>query len=563
MHQPLEPKLFSILKEGYTLKHLAADLSAGVIVGVVALPLAIAFAIASGVKPEQGLYTAIVAGLVVAVLGGSRVQVSGPTGAFIVVIYGIVQQHGYNGLVVATLLAGVMLVLMGFARMGQLLKFVPYPLVVGFTSGIALIIFSSQIRDLFALQVEHVPADFIEKWGVFIESASTFNLAACAIGFACIAIILVWPRVSHRIPGSLVAIIVATAAVHLFDIPVETVGTRFGSVPNDLPTPQFPAISWALINQLFSPAITIALLAAIESLLSAVVADGMIGSRHRSNMELVAQGAGNILSSLFGGIPATGAIARTATNIKNGGRTPVSAIVHAVTLLVIMVFMGHWAELIPMPALAAILVVVAYNMSEWHSFMKMFRSPRSDIAVMLATFLLTVLIDLTVAIEVGVAISALLFLRRMANVSQASIITRELQALDDEGDDQPTLDRRAVPDGVEVFEIYGTLFFGAVDQFKDSLRQLERKPRVLILRMRNLLVIDATGLRALEDLHEQSRKDGTSLILSGVHAQPVVAMQTAGLLEKIGEENVCSSLDEALARARTILGLAGGTNQNP
>ncbi|MCL4706115.1 sulfate permease [bacterium] len=556
MHRILEPKLIAIFREGYSKKQFSADVVAGIIVGIVALPLAIAFAIGSGVKPEQGLYTAVIAGFLIAALGGSRAQVSGPTGAFIVIIYGIVHEHGYEGLAVATMLAGIFLIIMGVMRMGVLLKFIPYPVTVGFTSGIALIIFSSQTRDFLGLQIENVPADFVEKWAVYLENMHTFSPHALGIGLLALTLIALWPRLTHRIPGSFVAIIVMTAIVHFFDVPVDTIGSRFGSVPNSLPAPQIPNFSWKLITEMFSPAVTIALLAAIESLLSAVVADGMLGTRHRSNMELIAQGVGNIFSPLFGGIPATGAIARTATNIKNGGRTPVAGIVHALVLLLIMLFFGQYAALIPMPVLAAILIYVAYNMSEWHMFVKLMRSPRSDIVVLFATFLLTVLIDLTVAIQVGVVLAAFLFLNRMSNVTQANLITKELQSDDEELEDDPNaISRREVPAGVEVFEIHGPLFFGAIDQFKDTMRLLEKFPRVLILRIRNVLAVDATALQVLEVEVENAKKHGNVIVLSGVHAQPLFAMKQAGLLEKLGEENVCANIDDALNRARTILGL--------
>jgi len=556
MHKILEPKLVAIFRQGYSQKQFTADLIAGVIVGIVALPLAIAFAIASGVKPEQGLYTAVVAGFVIAVLGGSRAQISGPTGAFIVIIYGIVQKHGYDGLAVATMIAGLLLIIMGYARMGVLLKFIPYPVTVGFTSGIALIIFSSQTRDFLGLQMEKVPADFVEKWASYIAHLPTFSPHALGVGLLALAIIVLWPRLTHKIPGSLAAILVATAVVHLFKLPVDTIGSRFGSVPNSLPAPHFPNLSWKLITEMFSPAVTVALLAAIESLLSAVVADGMLGTRHRSNMELIAQGAGNILSPLFFGIPATGAIARTATNIKNGGRTPIAGIVHAATLLLIMLFFGKYAALIPMPVLAAILIFVSYNMSEWHAFVKLFRSPKSDIAVLLATFLLTVLIDLTVAIQVGVVLAAFLFLNRMSNVTQANFITKELRQDDDEFENGPNaIAKREVPAGVEVFEIYGPLFFGAIEQFKDAIRQLEAPPKVLILRIRNVLAVDATALQALEVEFKNAQKAETVFVLSDVHTQPLYAMQQSGLLEKIGGENVCGNIDDALNRARAILGL--------
>ena len=551
MSSRLEPKLFTVLREGYSKETFVADLTAGLIVAIVALPLAIAFAIASGVKPEQGLYTAIIAGAAISVLGGSRVQISGPTGAFIVVIYAIVQKYGYDGLAVATLMAGAMLAVMGLLRMGTLLKFIPYPLTVGFTSGIALIIFSSQVKDLLGLETGAVPAEFIGKWTLFASSISTVNVAAVAISAASILIILLWPKVTRRVPGSLIAIIAATAAVQLLELPVETIGSRFGAVPSTLPAPHFPAVSWEGVRELFSPALTIALLGAIESLLSAVVADGMMGTRHRSNMELIGQGVGNMLSPLFGGIPATGAIARTATNIRNGGKTPVSGIVHAVVLLLIMLFFGRWAALIPMPALAAILVVVSYNMSEWRTFRKLLRYPKSDVIVLVATFLLTVLIDLTVAIEVGIVLSALLLMKRMSDTTGMQIITRGIAEgeVEEDASDDYHIESRDVPDDVAVFEVQGSLFFGAVEQFKETLGELRSRPRVFILRTRNVRAIDATGLQAIEDLVTRLRQEGVRFLVSGVHAQPMVAMRAAGLIDLIGEENLCGNIDEALRKA--------------
>jgi SulP family sulfate permease len=550
MHRRLEPKLLTVLREGYTRKQFFSDLTAGLTVGVVALPLAIAFAIASGVKPEQGLYTAIVAGFVIAVLGGSRAQISGPTGAFIIVIYGIVQQYGYDGLVVATLIAGVLLILMGLARMGALLKFIPYPVTVGFTSGIALIIFSSQIPDFLGLRIEKVPAEFVHKWAAYESYLSTLNPYALGVGLLSLLIVVLWPRVTHRIPGPLVAILLVTVLVKVLGLPVETIGSRFGAVPSGLPTPHLPHASWQLVRQMFSPAVTIALLAALESLLAAVVADGMLGTRHRSNMELIAQGAGNITSALFGGIPATGAIARTATNIKSGGRTPVAGIIHCLTLLLILLFVGKWAALIPMTTLAAILIVVAYNMSEWRDFVRLFHSPKSDIAVLLATFLLTVLIDLTVAIQVGVLLAAFLFLQRMANETQVSLVTDNLREREEE--EARDISKIEVPPDVEVFEIYGSLFFGAIERFRDALRRVEKSPKVLILRMRNVVAIDATGLETLEDTLESMRKRRGTLILSAVAPQPLAAMRQSGFLDRLGAENVADDIFTAIDRARAI-----------
>jgi len=551
MPSRLEPKLFTVLRAGYSRDQFIADLTAGVIVGIVALPLAIAFAIASGVKPEQGLYTAVVAGLIVSAFGGSRVQIAGPTGAFIVIVYRIVQTYGYDGLAVATLMAGVILIIMGVARLGTLLKFIPYPLTVGFTSGIALIIFTSQLKDFFGLQIDNLPADFIEKCVVYGKNFDTIDLNAVAVGAGSMLIILFWSRITNKLPGSLVAILLSTAAVHLFSIPVETIGSRFGSVASSLPAPTVPDVSWGTITKLISPAFTIALLGAIESLLSAVVADGMIRSRHRPNMELIAQGAANIVSPFFGGLPATGAIARTATNVKNGGRTPIAGIVHALVLLLIMMAFGQWAVLIPMPTLAAILVVVAYNMSEWHSFVKILKSPRSDVAVMLVTFFLTVVVDLTAAIQIGVILSAMLFIRRMAQVSQVTALTKDLQ--DDREDSGDAQLSTKIPDGVEVFEVYGSLFFGAVDQFTEAIRGLKEKPKVFILETSSLLAIDATGIRALEDLATQMASEKTQLLISGIHKQPLFALTQSGFYDQLGENNICGSLKEAIERANVLL----------
>lgn len=551
MHRRLEPKLFTILKTGYTRKLFYGDLAAGITVGIVALPLSIALAIASGVKPEQGLYTAIVAGFVIAVLGGSRAQISGPTGAFIVIVYGIVQQYGYEGLAVATFIAGILLVLMGLARMGGLLKFVPFPVTVGFTTGIAVIIFSSQIRDFFGLQIEKVPADFIEKWIEYFKYFSTINLYSFGIGIASLLIIVFWSKVTRRIPGQLVAIILVTAVVQFLHLPVETIQSRFGEVPNSLPAPHLPSISWELVRQMFSPAVTLALLASLESLLSAVVADGMLGTRHRSNMELIAQGAGNMTSVLFGGIPATGAIARTATNIKNGGRTPVSAIVHCGVLLLILLFFGHWAALIPMSTLAAVLIVVAYNMSEWREFKSLLKTTKSDILVLVITFLLTVFIELTTAIQVGVLLAAFLFLQRMSLQTEFNQITDALRNQDDsEARDMSEVN---IPKGIQAFEIYGTLFFGAVEQFKESLRIVSDKPKVLVLRMRDVTSLDASGLHSLEEFHRSLEEENCKLVFSAVSKQPLELMQKSGFIAKIGEENFAQDIFQALEIASDYL----------
>ena len=552
------PKLVSCLREGISRRQLTNDLMAGILVGVVALPLAIAFGIASGVKPEQGLYTAIIAGFIISALGGSRVQIGGPTGAFIVIVYDIIQSYGYDGLVIATMLAGLLLIAMGLARLGTIIKFIPYPVTVGFTSGIALIIFSGQLRDLLGLPIDKVPSEFIGKLEVYREHIAGFSLSTALIGIAAVFIIVLWPRVTRRIPGSLVAIITTTAIVAWADLPVATIGSHFGAVPRTLPMPQLPSLpSWEVFTTLFAPALTIALLAGIESLLSAVVADGMTEDRHRSNMELVAQGVANLTVPFFGGIPATGAIARTATNIKNGGSTPIAGIVHAITLLLILVLFGKWAALIPMPTLAGILIVVAWNMSEAHLFLKLLRGPKGDVLVLLSTFGLTVFIDLTVAIQVGMVLAAFLFMQRMAEATKVGFITRELQGDDlDVNEDPNSLHLRVIPKGVEIFEINGPFFFGAADKFKDALGQIGAPPQVLILRMRHALSLDSTALQALESVCAKVRRSGTQLVLSGVHSQPLMVMERAGFLEKIGEENIFGNIDDALNRARDILGMS-------
>lgn len=548
----LEPKLLTVLREGYGWGDFRRDAIAGLIVGIVALPLAIAFAIASGVEPEKGIYTAIVAGFLVSALGGTRVQIGGPTGAFIVIVYGIVQKYGYDGLAVATLLAGVMLVAMGLLRLGGLVKFVPFPLTVGFTTGIALIIAATQVGDVLGLTIAgKVPALFLPKLATFARALPTTNFWAVGIAALALALTIFWPKVTRKVPGSLVAILLTTLLVQIFHLPVSTIHSRFGDVPAGLPYPHIPAVSFDKFVELFSPAVSIALLAALESLLSAVVADGMTGRRHRSDMEIVAQGIANIVSPLFGGIPATGAIARTATNIKNGGRTPIAGMVHAATLLVILLVAGRWAGLIPMPTLAAILLVVAYNMSEWRLFLKLFKAPKGDVLVLLTSFLLTVLIDLTVAIEVGFVLSTALFMKRMAEVTEIRDITQTLGE-GEESNDPGSLSSRIVPKGVEVFEIQGSFFFGAAEKFKSALQEASHAPQVLILRMRDMVSLDATGLRAIEEVHDRARREGWNLVLSGVHAQPMVAMVRSGLADQIGEDNLCGDIDQALVRAGEV-----------
>jgi sulfate permease, SulP family len=547
------PKLVTAL-QSYDRSQFVRDITAGVIVGIVALPLAIAFAIASGVSPDRGLYTAIVAGFIISALGGSRVQIGGPTGAFVVIVYGIVQKYGVDGLIVATLIAGVFLVAMGLARLGSIIKFIPHPVIIGFTSGIAVIIFSSQVKDLLGLRMGAVPAEFIDKWRAIGAHLGSVSLPAIAISALSIAIILLWPRVNRRIPSPFVALIAATAVTQLMHLPIETIGTRFGGISAALPHPVMPHLTVSQITSLVGPAFTIALLGAVESLLSAVVADGMIGGQHRSNMELVAQGIANIASPLFGGIPATGAIARTATNVKNGGRTPIAGMTHAITLLLITLFFGRSAAMIPLAALGAILVVVAYNMSEWRTFVAELKAPKSDVAVLMITFSLTVLVDLTVAIEVGMLTAVLLFMRRMSEVTNVSPVTI---GDDDQSDpwstDPNSIHRRVVPKAVEVYEVNGPFFFGAVETFKNTIGQVARKPKVLIIRMRNVPAIDSTGMHALKDVVHRARKDGTLVLLSDVQAQPLAAITKSAVMDEIGEENIFANIDDSLAAADEYL----------
>ncbi len=554
----LIPKLFTTLRT-YNRSQFLADSTAGVIVGIVALPLAIAFAIASGVSPERGLFTAIIAGFLISLLGGSRVQIGGPTGAFVVIVYGIVQRHGLDGLLLANLMAGGILVVFGLVRLGAVIKFIPYPVVVGFTSGIAVIILSGQVQDLFGLSMATVPAEFVAKWQAYAAHTAAFNPWAVGVGVVSLLILVLWPRVSRRVPGPFVALIATTAVVSMFQLPVETIGSRFGGIDAGFPALALPHVSMAKVSALIVPAFTIAILAAVESLLSAVVADGMIGGRHRSNMELVAQGIANIASPLFGGMPATGAIARTATNVKNGGRTPVAGMVHALTLLLITLFFGRWVSLIPLAALAAILIVVAYHMSEWRTFRSLLRSPGSDVLVLLSTFLLTVFVDITVAIEVGMVLAAFLFMKRMAEVTNVTMITNDLS---DPGtpstDESGALYRREVPPEVEVYEINGPFFFGAAEAFKNAVGQIAGKPAVLIIRMRNVPAMDATGLHALKALIQRARGDRTRVILAEVQAQPMLALVKSDTVKDVGESNLADSIDEALEIARAHVGGQAG-----
>ena len=558
-----KPKLFSTLKT-YNRKQFTTDLLAGIIVGIVALPLAIAFGIASGVTPEKGIITAIVAGLIVSLFGGSKVQIGGPTGAFIIIIYGIIQQYGFEGLTIATLLAGVFLILFGLLHLGTIIKYIPYPIVVGFTSGIALTIFTTQIKDLFGLTMASVPSDFIEKWIAYVGAFPTIDSWSAGVGVLSVAIIALWPKVAghsalSKLPGSLIAIIVMTIAGLLLKqyagvVSIETIGDRF-SISNQLPGAEVPSLTWDVIKSLVSPAITIAILGAIESLLSATVADGVIGDRHNSNTELIAQGMANLASPIFGGIPATGAIARTMTNINNGGRTPVAGIIHAVVLLLIFLFLMPLAQYIPMACLAGVLVIVSYNMSGWRSFLSILKNPKSDVIVLWVTFLLTVIFDLTIAIEVGLICACLLFMRRMAETTDVKVISDEINPEEEDSDFQlGNLEHLTIPEGVEVYEINGPYFFGAGNKFEEIMGALHhRRPRVRIIRMRKVPFVDSTGIHNLTNLCVMSQGEGIQVVLSGVNPQVQAVLHKAGFDTLLGEENICSHINLALERAKQLL----------
>lgn len=547
----LKPELFTTFKT-YTKDKFLSDLSAGVIVGIVAIPLAIAFAIASGVSPDKGLITAVIAGFIISAIGGSKVQIGGPTGAFVVIVYGIIQQYGIDGLIISTVMAGIILTLMGLFKFGSVIKFIPYPVIVGFTSGIAVIIFLSQIKDFFGLSMGAVPSEFFEKITAFSANMGSLNPIATAIAVGSLLLIIGWSFFKIKIPGSFAAIILATIIVTAMGLPVETIGSRFGEIPNSLPAPVVPSINIHTIKNLFQPALTIALLGAIESLLSAIVADGIIGGKHKSNMELVAQGVANIVVPFFGGIPATGAIARTITNIKSGGKTPVAGIIHAIFLLLTMMFFGQYVKLIPLCVLAAILVSVSYNMFEWHEFKNLRKCPKSDAAVLLATFVLTVVFDLTVAIEMGMVLAVLLFIRRMALVSNVGVVTRELTDTEEIPDDM-AIAIKEVPEGVDVYEINGPFFFGAAGKFREQVDRIQKLPIVRIIRMRMVPAIDQTGIHFIEEFYTESIEKGVKVVFSGMHAQPYRALDQAGFLAKVAPEDICPNIDMSLERAKQIV----------
>ena len=552
-----QPKLFELFRN-YSKTDFSTDLMAGIIVGIVALPLAIAFGIASGVTPEKGIITAIVAGFIISLLGGSKVQIGGPTGAFIVIIYGIIQEYGIEGLTVATLMAGILLVLMGVFKLGAVIKFIPYPIIVGFTSGIAVTIFTTQIADVFGLNFngEKVPGDFIGKWLVYARHFDTVNWWNALVSFVSIFIIAITPKFSKKIPGSLIAIVVVTLAVYLMKVyggitTIDTIGDRF-SIQAQLPEAVVPALDWEVVKNLFPVAVTIAVLGAIESLLSATVADGVIGDRHHSNSELIAQGIANIVSPIFGGIPATGAIARTMTNINNGGRSPIAGIVHAGVLLLILLFLMPLAQYIPMACLAGVLVIVSYNMSGWRTFLALMKNPKSDVTVLLITFFLTVIFDLTVAIEVGLLIACVLFMKRVMETTEISVIRDEIDP-NKESDLEVHEEHLTLPKGVEVYEINGPYFFGIATKFEETMAQLGDRPNVRIIRMRKVPFIDSTGIHNLTALCEMSQKEKTTIILSGVNENVHNVLEKAGFYELLGKENICPNINVALERAKSLV----------
>ena len=539
------PKLFSLLKQGISRETLIKDILSGLIVGIVALPLAIAFAIASGVSPEKGIITAIIAGIIISTLGGSRVQIGGPTGAFIVIVYGIVQEFGINGLTIATFMAGIIIIGFGLARLGNLLKYIPYSLIVGFTSGIALIIFSSQINDFFGLHINKVPADFIDKWVIYFENFEKVNVYAIVIAVVTIILTLFFQKLLKKIPGSIIAILLSTILVKVFEIPVDTIESNFGEIPNKFNLPSFPNVDYETIKSLIQPAFAIALLGSIESLLSAVVSDSMIGGKHRSNMELIAQGSANIVSSIFGGIPATGAIARTATNVKNGGRTPIAGIIHALVLLAIMLLFAPYAKLIPLSCLAGILMVVAYHMSEWRQFKSILKGNRMDIIILLTTFFLTVLFDLVIAIEIGIVLSSFLFMKRMSESVQIQNITSENVNSEHLFDDE-LLD---LPKDVLLYEINGPLFFGAARQFQETVINTHLQPKVIIIRMRYVPLIDATGYQSLKEIIKSYKSRGIKVILSGIREDLINDFEKNAMFSFLDKTLVVKDIKAAIEKA--------------
>ncbi|WP_298288341.1 SulP family inorganic anion transporter [uncultured Lutibacter sp.] len=549
MQKEFIPKLFALLKQGISKETLIKDILSGLIVGIVALPLAIAFAIASGVSPEKGIITAVIAGIVIAAFGGSRVQIGGPTGAFIVIVYGIVQEHGINGLTIATFMAGFIIIAMGIAKLGNYLKFIPYSLIVGFTSGIALIIFSSQINDFLGLGISKIPANFIEKWAVYFQNFSHINWYAIVIALPTVLITLFSQKVLKKIPGSIIAILLSTIVVQLFNIPVDTIESNFGQIPNNINLPSIPHIDFETVKALIQPAFAIAILGSIESLLSAVVSDSMIGGKHRSNMELIAQGAANIATALFGGIPATGAIARTATNVKNGGRTPISGIVHGLVLLAIMLLFAPYAKLIPMSCLAGILVVVAYHMSEWRQFKSILKGSRMDIIILLTTFFLTVTFDLIIAIEIGIILASFMFMKRMSEAVHVKSISSEITKKEHLFDDELS----SLPKEILLYEINGPLFFGAARQFQETITNFNKDYKVVILRMRYVPMIDATGFQSLKEIITTFNSEGVLIILSGIKPDLRASFRNNGIYEIIDRKYIVNNINIAITKAKNYL----------
>ena len=549
-----KPKLISLLDDkesGFSKEQFLKDLIAGIIVAIIALPLSIALGISSGVSPEKGLITAIIAGFIISLLGGSRVQIGGPTGAFVVIVFGIIQNHGVDGLIIATFMAGIILVLFGLLRFGSLIKYIPYPITVGFTSGIAVTLFSTQVKDFLGLSMTKTPSEFIPKWEAYISHMNTTNLYTLAIGLLALIILIFWPKINKKIPGSLIALIVTTLVVFIFNLPVATIGSQFGKISSNIPIPHIPNLNLNTLKALIGPAFTIALLGGIESLLSAVVSDGMIGDKHNSNAELIAQGLANIGSSLFGGIPATGAIARTAANVKNGGRTPISGMVHSITLLLIMLVFMPLAKFIPLTTLSAILIIVSYNMSEWRTFKAILKAPKSDIAILLTTFFLTVLFDLVIAIGIGMVVSMCLFMRRVAT----SIEVNELNESDcsDKSNIDTDMENLKVGENVLVYDIRGHLFFGAVDTFMNTMKEINDDAKVLVLRMRHTKTLDVTGYKQIKNIALSCKSRNMTLIISELQEQPKKVMRLMGFIDTLGEDHFATNFDEALEKANSLI----------
>ena len=549
-----KPKLISLLDDkenGFSKEQFFKDLIAGIIVAIIALPLSIALGISSGVSPEKGLITAIIAGFIISLLGGSRVQIGGPTGAFVVIVFGIIQNHGVDGLIIATFMAGIILVLFGLLRFGSLIKYIPYPITVGFTSGIAVTLFSTQVKDFLGLSMTKTPSEFIPKWEAYISHMNTTNLYTLAIGLLALIILIFWPKINKKIPGSLIALIVTTLVVFIFNLPVATIGSQFGKISSNIPMPHIPNLNLNTLKALIGPAFTIALLGGIESLLSAVVSDGMIGDKHNSNAELIAQGIANMGSSLFGGIPATGAIARTAANVKNGGRTPISGIVHSITLLLIMLVFMPLAKFIPLTTLSAILIIVSYNMSEWRTFKAILKAPKSDIAILLTTFFLTVLFDLVIAIGIGMVVSMCLFMRRVAT----SIEVNELNESDcsDKSNIDTDMENLKVGENVLVYDIRGHLFFGAVDTFMNTMKEINDDAKVLVLRMRHTKTLDVTGYKQIKNIALSCKSRNMTLIISELQEQPKKVMRLMGFIDTLGEDHFATNFDEALEKANSLI----------